>query len=106
MKLTENGVPPSGNTRAVVGQSVAGCAPGVVRSKWRRKQTLEQKQIHRINQILIDATVDTDRTITKKLCRCVGSIASHQRRPSASALRYARHLGLPNLSLLERSHPR
>ena len=33
--LTENGVPPSGNTRAVVGQSVAGRAPGVVRSKWR-----------------------------------------------------------------------
>ena len=33
--MTENGVPPSGNTRAVVGQSVAGRAPGVVRSKWR-----------------------------------------------------------------------
>ena len=33
--LTENGVPPSGNTRAVVGQGVAGHAPGVVRSKWR-----------------------------------------------------------------------
>ena len=33
--LTENGVPPSGNTHAVVGQSIAGCAPGVVRSKWR-----------------------------------------------------------------------
>ena len=33
--VTENGVPPSGNTRAVVGQSVAGRAPGVVRSKWR-----------------------------------------------------------------------
>ena len=34
-RLTENGVPPSGNTRAVVSQSVAGRAPGVVRSKWR-----------------------------------------------------------------------
>ena len=33
--LTENGVPPSGNTRAVVSQSVAGRAPGVVGSKWR-----------------------------------------------------------------------
>ena len=33
--LTENGVPPSGNTRAVVGQGAAGRAPGVVRSKWR-----------------------------------------------------------------------
>ena len=33
--VTENGVPPSGNTRAVVGQSVAGRAPGVVGSKWR-----------------------------------------------------------------------
>ena len=33
--VTENGVPPSGNTRAVVGQGVAGRAPGVVRSKWR-----------------------------------------------------------------------
>ena len=35
--LTENGVPLSGNTRAAVGQSVAGRAPGpgVVRSKWR-----------------------------------------------------------------------
>ena len=34
-KVTENGVPPSGNTRAVVGQNVPGRAPGVVRSKWR-----------------------------------------------------------------------
>ena len=33
--VTENGVPPSGNTRAVGGQSVAGRVPGVVRSKWR-----------------------------------------------------------------------
>ena len=33
--VTENGVPPSGNTRAVVSQSVAGRAPGVVGSKWR-----------------------------------------------------------------------
>ena len=33
--VTENGVPPSGNTRRVVGQSVAGRAPDVVRSKWR-----------------------------------------------------------------------
>ena len=33
--VTENGVPPSGSTRTVVGQSVAGRAPGVVRSKWR-----------------------------------------------------------------------
>ena len=32
--MTENGVPPSGNTRTVVGQSVARRAPGVVRSKW------------------------------------------------------------------------
>ena len=34
---TENGVPPSGNTRVVRRscQSVAGRAPGVVRSKWR-----------------------------------------------------------------------
>ena len=35
VSLTENGVPPSGNTRAVVGHSVSGRAPGVVRSKWR-----------------------------------------------------------------------
>ena len=33
--LTESGVPPSGNTRVVVGQSIAGHTPGVVRSKWR-----------------------------------------------------------------------
>ena len=36
--MSENGVPPSGNTRAAVGQSVAGRALGVVRSKWRESQ--------------------------------------------------------------------
>ena len=30
--MTENGGPPSGNTHAVVGQGVAGRAPGVVRA--------------------------------------------------------------------------
>ena len=35
VNLPENGVPPSGNARAVVDQRVAGRAPGVVRTKWR-----------------------------------------------------------------------
>ena len=41
--LRENSVPSSGNTRAVVGQSVAGRASRVVRSKYNGQWTMDNE---------------------------------------------------------------